>query len=344
MIFIMRFSIRLNNDLPIRDYIALAQAAEQAGFDQFWVSNDLFLRSAPVILAAIAQATTRMHIGSCILNPYTIHPAEIATFAATMDELSGNRFNLGLAAGAGEFFKWVGIEQTMPLRMMRETIMVTHALLRGKRVAFEGTCLRWTDEAYLRFTPSRATPIYLGAMSEGMLRLAGELCDGVLPLLFPPEHYFAVRPIVEEGARSRPSPSLLPLEERAPAFDFAACIWVSLDCDRNRARRPLAKKIAYYGHALSPMIYARLGVTREDFRPIEHTLMVERDEAKAIGLVDERMLRIGIAGDANEVVLRLRPLVDAGATHISFGPPLGPEPLKAIAQLGRDVLPRLRDG
>ncbi len=67
----MRFSLRFNNDLPARDYIALAQAAEQAGFDQFWVSNDLFLRSAQAILPAMAVATTRIEIGSCIFNPYT---------------------------------------------------------------------------------------------------------------------------------------------------------------------------------------------------------------------------------------------------------------------------------
>src|SRR5512141_365366 len=97
-----KFSVRLNNDLSIDEYIQLAQVAEASGFDQFWVSNDLFLRSAPVILAAVAGATHRIEIGSCILNPYTIHPAEIAMFAATMDELSDNRFNLGLAAGAGE--------------------------------------------------------------------------------------------------------------------------------------------------------------------------------------------------------------------------------------------------
>ena len=65
----MKFSIRLNNDLPLADYVSLARAAEAAGFDQFWVSNDLFLRSAPVILAAVAQATQQIHIGTCILNP-----------------------------------------------------------------------------------------------------------------------------------------------------------------------------------------------------------------------------------------------------------------------------------
>jgi 5,10-methylenetetrahydromethanopterin reductase len=335
----MRFSLRFNNDLPLHQYVVLATAAERAGFDQFWVSNDLFLRSAPVILAAVAQATTRIHIGSCILNPYTIHPAEIAMFAATMDELSGNRFNLGLAAGAGEFLKWVGIEQTKPLVMMRETITAIRALLRGQRVVFDGECLRWTGEAYLRFTAPRVTPIYLGAMSAGMLRLAGELCDGALPLLFPPEHYFGVRPLVKEGLRNRPTRD--PSRNAGGEFDFAACIWASLDEDREAARWALAQKVAYYGHALSPMIYKRLGVRREDFRPIEQALMVERNEDQAVSMVTDAMLRIGVVGDADDLVARLRPLVEAGAEHISFGPPLGPDPLKAIELLGREVLPRL---
>ena len=59
----MRFSIRVNNDLTLPEYVAMAQAAEAPGFDQFWVSNDLFLRSAPVIMAAIGMATSRIEIG-----------------------------------------------------------------------------------------------------------------------------------------------------------------------------------------------------------------------------------------------------------------------------------------
>ena len=331
----MRFSLRFNNDLPARDYIALAQAAEAAGFDQFWVSNDLFLRSAQAILPAIAMATTRIEIGSCIFNPYTTHPAELAMFAATMDELSGNRFNLGLAAGAGEFLKWVGIPQQSPLGMMRETVSVIQRLLRGERAALHGTHLMWEDEAYLRFKAPRQTPIYLGAMSPGMLRLAGETCDGVLPLLFPPEHYFGVRPIIDEGLARRASP--------AP-FDLAACIWVSLDSDGAAARRSLAQKIAYYGHALSPLIYERLGVSQDDFRPIEHALMVERDEDKAMGMVSDAMLRIGVVGDVEALISRLQPLADAGVRHLSFGPPLGPDPLRTIGYLGERVLTALRSG
>jgi 5,10-methylenetetrahydromethanopterin reductase len=322
----MKFSLRLNNDLALAEYVALAQAAESAGFDQIWVSNDLFLRSAPVILAAMAQATTRIEIGTGIMNPYTVHPAELAMLAATMDELSGNRFNLGLAAGAGEFFKWVGIEQTAPLGTMRETITAVRSLLRGERVALAGRALQWSDEAYLRFTPPRITPIYVGAMGPKMLSLSGELADGVLPLLFPPEHYFTVRPLIAAGETKR-DPALSPL-------DIAACIWVSVAEDSAAARRVLAHKIAYYGHALSPLILDQLGLTQNDFRPIEQAIMVERDVDKAITLVDERMLRIGVTGTAADVAARLEPLIAAGVTHLSFGPPLGPDPLQAIQMLG----------
>jgi 5,10-methylenetetrahydromethanopterin reductase len=329
----MRCSLRLNNDLPIADYIGLARAAERAGIDQFWISNDLFFRSAPVLLAAVAQATERIEIGSCILNPQTIHPAELAMLAATMDELSGDRFNLGLAAGAADFLAWVGLEDRQPVATMRETIGTIRAWLAGDRVE-AGRFVRTPDAAYLRFTPRRVTPIYLGAMGPAMLRLAGELADGALPLLFPPEHYATVRPLIGEGQKRR-APTLGDL-------DLAACIWVSLGDDDGAARRALAEKIAYYGHAVGPLILDRLGLTREDFAPIEHAVMVERDLDRACSMVDARMLRIGVAGASEALVARLRPLVAAGVRHLSFGPPLGPDPLRAVELLGREVLPALR--
>jgi 5,10-methylenetetrahydromethanopterin reductase len=325
----MRFSLRLNNDLAPSEYRTLAQAAEAAGFDQFWVSNDLFLRFGPALLLDVAHATRRIEVGSAILNPYTIHPAEIAMLAATMDELTGNRFNLGLAAGAAEFLKWVGLKQEAPLAAVRETVQAVRLLLAGERAPMEGTLLRWSNEAWLRFPAPRVTPIYIGAMGPRMLELTGEVADGALPLLFPPEHYFEVRPYLEAGARRR--------DGALPELDFAACIWVSLAEDREAARRVLAQKVAYYGHALGPLIWERLGLVRADFDAIEQAMMVERDEAAAIALVDERMLRIGVVGGAIEVIERLEPLVAAGASHLSFGPPLGPDRLEAVRILARVV-------
>src|SRR5947209_5509935 len=138
----MRFSVRLNNDLPLAAYAPLAQAAETAGFDQFWVSNDLFLRSVWVILAEVARATRRVRLGTCIVNPYTLHPAEMAMAAATLDELSGGRFDLGLSSGAGDFLNWVGIQPERPVTLVLETVEVVRRLFAGERVEFDGRVLR----------------------------------------------------------------------------------------------------------------------------------------------------------------------------------------------------------
>src|SRR5262245_53553027 len=330
----MRFSLRLNNDLPLADYVALARTAEAAGFDQLWVSNDLFLRSAPVILAAVAHATRRIELGTGILNPHTMHPAELAMLAATMDELTSARFNLGLGAGAADFLRWVGISDPHPVRTMRETIQGVRRLLDGHALAADaGSFLRGSAEAYLRFAPPRRTPLYVGAMGPGLLRLAGELADGALPLLLPPEHYFTVRPLIEAGVARR-DPARGPL-------DLAACVWVSVADDAAAARRALAEKIAYYGQALGDLIHARLGVTREAFAPITRAAMAERDLGRAATMVTDRMLQIGIAGPPEAVVERLLPLVRAGVQHVSLGPPLGPDPVRAVELLGRRVLPRL---
>ena len=330
----IKFSLRLNNDLPVKDYVRMAQAAEAAGFDQFWVSNDLFLRHAAVILTAVAAATSRIEIGTCILNPFTINPAEIAMLAATLDEFSGGRFNLGLSSGAADFLKWVGITVEKPRSALLESVDAINRLLAGEQVPYAGEYLDWQNEAYLRFTPGRRVPVYIGAMSPNMLRAIGEVADGGLPLLFPPEHYETVMGYIRDG---------LARAGRAEAdVDVAACVWCSISDDQASAEDVLREKIAYYGHAMSPLIWDRLGLTREDFLPIEQAIMVERDVEKAKSLVTPAMLKIGVAGTARDLIERLEGLVALGARHLSLGPPLGPDPLAAIEALGREVLPHFR--
>jgi len=327
----VKFSLRLNNDRPVAEYVRLAQAAEAAGFDQFWVSNDLFLRSAPVILTAVAAVTTRIEIGTCILNPYTINPAEIAMLAATLDEYSSGRFNLGLSSGAGEFLKWIGIKQTFPRTTVVESVEAINRLLLGEHVRLEGQFLQWIDEAYLRFGVQRRVPIYIGAMSPRMLGEIGRIADGGLPLLFPPEHYQNVLPYIQQGAKEA--------NRNLDDIDIAACIWVSISDDRQAAEDVLKEKIAYYGHALSPLIWDQLGVTKADFADIEQAVMVEQNMQKAKSLVTPAMLNIGIAGNSHDLITRLEKLAALGVKHISFGPPLGPDLFAAVQTIGRDVIP-----
>lgn len=325
----MRFSIRLNNDLPIDEYPNLARTAEEAGFDQFWVSHDLFLRSSPVILTSCALATTSIQLGTCILNPYTIHPAEIAMTAATLQEISKGRFNLGIAAGASDFLGWVGIPQERPLARMREVIRQLRACLDGEPVA------GWEPQAFLRVPLARRIPIYLGATSPGMLRMAGELADGVLPLLFPPEHLATVQPLIEQGLRTG--------GRHVDAFDLAACIWCSVSDDGAAAEDVMKDKIAYYGHALSGYLRDRLGLDPEQLDAMERALQRDRDPDRARALVTPPMLRIGVVGAPDDLISRLEGLVRLGAEHLSFGPPLGPDPQAAIRLLGETVVPHFKN-
>jgi 5,10-methylenetetrahydromethanopterin reductase len=245
--------------------------------------------------------------------------------AATLDELSGGRALLGISSGAADFLRWVGIRPERPVTAVAETIAALRRLFSGE------TC--WTNEAYLRF-PARQIPIYVGAMSPHMLELIGSTADGGLPLLFPPEHFSEVLEHVRRGA-SRAGRSINDV-------DIAACIWCSVGAVRTRAERALAEKIAYYGHTLSPLILQQLGVERSDFEPIRRAIMVDRDVDRAVSMVTPEMMRIGVAGSAKELIPRMEQLVALGASHLSFGPPLGPDPLEAIDVLGSDVLPHLR--
>ena len=99
----MKFSLRVNNDLKPAQLVDMAVMAERMGFDQMWVSNDLFLRSAPTMAAMMLQATKKIHIGIGIMNPYSVHVSELAMIGSTLQEASHGRFILGLGAGAADF-------------------------------------------------------------------------------------------------------------------------------------------------------------------------------------------------------------------------------------------------
>ena len=100
---------------------------------------------------------------------------------ATLQELSGGRFLLGLAAGSADVLGWAGITRDAPLRRTAEAVAAIRALCDGGAPADSaGDGSRWQPDGRLRI-PARPTPIYLGAMSPRMHQLAGSLADGALP-------------------------------------------------------------------------------------------------------------------------------------------------------------------
>ena len=327
----MTFSVRVNNDLSAAELSELAAAAEDAGFDQLWVSNDLLLRSAPVLAATLAARTSAISLGIGVMNPYSVHPSELAMMAATLQEASGGRFLLGLGAGAEQFLRWAGLPRSAPLATTAAAVATVRALV-GHQDVDRGLLPPWAREhaeAALKFPPGRPVPVYVGAMGPRMLAMAGAHADGALPLLYPPERFAVARANVLAGA--------------APGgreVDLPACFWVSLSADPVRARNALAEKLAYYGPSFSAPMLAEAGLRPADF---DRAARLAHTGQRAAALIDERMLSLGIAGDAAEVIARCQALRAMGARHLSFGPPLGPDPVAAIGLLGDQVLRALKD-
>jgi 5,10-methylenetetrahydromethanopterin reductase len=297
-----------------------------------------------VLAGALAASTGRIGLGIAVMNPYSVHASELAMVAATAQEVSGGRFLLGLGAGAEQFLGWAGLPRPRPLAVTRTALVVLRTLL-GHADADRTLLPEWFGpDSVLRFPLDRPVPVYVGAMGPKMLEMAGRHADGVLPLLYPPERYAVVRPQVLAGA--------LLDGDGSRDVDLPACFWVSVSADRAAARAALAEKLAYYGPSIPAAVLAGSGLRPQDFAPAAE--LAQRgpgsrpgnrpgNRQSAAALIDDRMLSLGVAGDAADVLARCRALVRLGASHLSFGPPLGPDPVTAVRLLGEQVLPALQE-
>ncbi|GAB6896975.1 LLM class flavin-dependent oxidoreductase [Kineosporia succinea] len=318
------FSVRLSSGTPVPLFTECAVLAEELGFDQIWTGNDLLRRSGIVPVTVALTATRRIRVGSSVLNPVSLHPAEIAMLAAQLQEISGGRYLLGLGAGSEVFLRWAGLDPAPPVTRTRKALREIRALLAGEVPP------GWHERASLKDGPAMPTPVYIGAMGPKMLALAGREADGVLALCLPPDRVAWVAEQVEGGRDGRPG-----------TFDLACCLWVSIDDDRDAARHRLATKIAPYAGSLAPDALEAAGLDVERFAHVQ-ALMSAGDTEAAVRAVDEGMLRLGVAGDIHDVTERCKELVSRGVHHLSFGQPLGASPAQAISLLGQHVLPALR--
>ena len=328
----LTFSARIGSTAGVSDLADRAVFAEEMGFDQVWTGNDVFGRPGLVQLAAIAMRTTRIRFGSGVIDPVTIHPAQIAMFASGLQDLSGGRFLLGLGAGSDVFFSWAGLTPPPPVVRTREAVVAIRELVAGRSPAgVPGAGAGWTANAVLK--DPRPTPVYVGAMGPKMLEMTGRYADGALPLCLPPTHVFNVMRQLETGA-ARAGRSVGDL-------DVAACVWVSIADDRSEARHLMAHHIAEYSGSLSTDALLANDLDPDEFARTQD-LMTSGRVDDAIASVTDDMMRLGIVGGVDDVIEQCGALIAAGARHISFGPPMGPDTSTSVRLLGEQVLPVLR--
>jgi 5,10-methylenetetrahydromethanopterin reductase len=333
----MRFGIRLIQHLGTpRDIVELGVLADRAGFDHAWFPSDKFMYHAWALIGALAEHTRNIVIGPNGTEPYSVSPGETATFMATLDHLSGGRAALGFGMHTEKMIEWLGINVADRVTRTREAVSLMRRIWAGEVAQFDGREFHWSDQCYLRFRPIRdRIPVYISGFAEDDLALSGELGDGSLPMITPPES----APVMVARIRA----GMQRAGRKEDAVDICGCGWFSVSADgKGCDTAALRDIIAYFGHYMDERALAAVGLGRADFRETGR-LVAGRRYAEARNAVTPDMLTLAITGNPREVIAKIEALADAGITQVSVGGPLGPDPREAIRLFGAQIIPHFRD-
>ena len=215
----------------------IAHEAERLGYTDAW-SFEVDGVDGFTPLAAIGTATTSMRIGIAIANVYTRGPATLASTAAGLADLAPGRFVLGIGSGSQPIVEsWNGGVFARPATRVRETAQFLRAALAGERVVFKGQTIS-VDGFRLTKVPSPPVPIYVAALRPGMLKVAGEVGDGVIVNWNSPEDVPKCVAIVREAAKQA---------GRDPeAIEVTARLFVNLDAPGPESDQIIRRHIAAY--------------------------------------------------------------------------------------------------
>lgn len=233
----MRLAAYINPGADLAAATELARMSERLGYDSVWVTHGLG-RDSFLVLAAYGAATTGIGLGNGVVPIYPRHPVAMAQASLTLNEMTGGRFRLGIGVShAASMDDMLGLRVVEPLAAMREYVAVLRGAL-GDGSDFTGRHYRarWTM-AVPRRPP--APPIYLAALSTKMLELAGEIADGAILWLCPPDYVREVAvPAISRGRR-RAKRSL-------DGFEIVAAVPLAITDDRAAAMTAFRAELSRY--------------------------------------------------------------------------------------------------
>ncbi|MGD0248059.1 MAG: TIGR03617 family F420-dependent LLM class oxidoreductase [Candidatus Limnocylindrales bacterium] len=283
---------------------SLAARAESAGLESVWVAE--LDRTALVQAAAAISATSRITVGTAVALAFPRSPTVTAMTAWDLDEMSGDRFMLGLGPQVKRVLEArFSVRVDKPAPQMREYVRAVRtvwAANRGEAVVHEGEAYRITMPTF--HGPARPerrdTPILLAAVGPVMSAVCGEVADGLLghPLASPRYLAEAVQPCIAAGLERAGRPS--------GACPITAMALVSIGDDADAARRAARIQIAFY--ATTPTYKPILELHGRGALPRDlRRAFVNRDLDRMAELLDDELLdAIAIAGRPDEAPDRLR--------------------------------------
>ena len=283
--------------------------AEELGYESVFVTH-IAGRDSITLLAGYAARTSRVRLGTGVIAIYARTPANMTQSFATLDELSGGRAIAGLGVSHKPVVEnWFGQSIDKPLAEMREYVAIMRAILRGEDPP-PGDKFR-TAFHFMGWEPRADMPIYLAGLSPGMLRLAGEIADGVVLWLCNPNYIRdVVVPTVAEG--------LAKAGREADGFDIVAAVPAAVTDDPDAARGRLRQEVEPYFN----LPYYRAMLERSGLDP-------------DTGPTDDFLGLLGAIGSPDEAQASVRRYADCGATAPCIGGISGTDfdaTLEALAQ------------
>jgi 5,10-methylenetetrahydromethanopterin reductase len=292
----------LQSDKQPGEYEAIARRVEAAGVDVVTVYHDLLFQPAIAPLLLMARVTEQIRLGPSALNPYTLHPVELAGQAAALDLASGGRAYLGLVQGA--WLDRLDLDGRQSLGALREAAEIVRLLLAGDRSGFSGRHFTLAPGSGLNYEPlRREIPLLVGSWRPRTLAWAGTVASEV-----------------KLGGTANPE---MIRQARTWIGNDDVRIVVGavtvVDEDGARARARAREEVQLY----LPVV-AGLDSTLE---------LAEAEEPP--------LERFTIAGTPEEVAAQVLELVDAGAGRVELGTPQGLTAAGGIELICNRVLPLL---
>ena len=312
--------------LSADEQLELVREAERLGYDSVWAA-EAYGSDAATVLAWLAGQTEKINLGSAIFQIPGRSPAMTAMTAATLDQISGGRFRLGLGPSGPQVSEgWHGVRFGRQLQRTREYVDVVRSALARERVEYQGE----TIELPLPDGPGKALkltiapvqeriPVYIAAIGPKNVTLVGEIADGWLPVFFSPEHVSEFRPLLEEGAAK----SGRSIDD---GFDISPSVNVLISDDRDAARDAMRPVLALYVGGMGSReknFYNQL-VQRYGFedaaREVQDLYLEGKKDDAAAALPDELIDAVSLAGPPDVVRDRLAVYRDAGVGTLQISP------------------------
>jgi 5,10-methylenetetrahydromethanopterin reductase len=290
-----------------------AKYAEARGFEAVWQAESRLVRDAIVPMAAFAAVTSKIKVGSGVINNWTRNIGLLAATFLTLDDLAPNRIICGIGAWWDPLAKNVGIERKKPLKAMRETIEVMKKLLAMERVTYHGEFHNVEgielDVVHGRREP-RHVPIMIGATGDAMMELAGEIADGVvLNYCVPPEYNIEALKHLEVGLKKS--------GRKMDDIDRPQLVVCSVDKDHKRAVQAAKELLTQY-LAQQPHIAKASGVGEDVVKQIQSILgwpatKEQIQQAKKF-VPDDLVERITASGSPDAVRAKVQEYRNHGCT------------------------------